>query len=69
MRRSVIVAETVLWNGLSSSQDEVGETGADLATSRTSTAESGDGKVKETVLLCWRENLGMGTEVGGGELE
>lgn len=67
MRRSVIVAETVLRKGLS--PDEVGETGADLATSRISTAESGAGKVKDTVLFCWRENLGIGTEAGGGELE
>jgi hypothetical protein len=51
------------------SPDEVGETGADLATSRISTAESGAGKVKDTVLFCWRENLGIGTEAGGGELE
>lgn len=64
MRRSVIVAETVLLKGLSS-PDEVGETGADLATSGRSTS----GKVREAVLFPRRENLGMGTEVGGGELE
>lgn len=71
MRRSVIVAESEgshrsLGNGLRSL---VGEAGADFAIGRKSILEAEEGKSRETVLLGCSENLGMGKELGGGELE
>lgn len=47
----------------------VGEVGADFAIGRKSILEAEEGKSRETVLLGRRENLGMGKELGGGELE
>ena len=47
----------------------VGEGGADLATCGSSIPDDGRGKSKETLLFWRRENLGIGRELGGGELE
>jgi len=46
-----------------------GEGGADLATGGSSIPDDGRGKSKETLLFWRRENLGIGKELGGGELE
>lgn len=46
-----------------------GEAGADLASGFSSMSESESGRSRETLLFWRRENLGMGSELGGGELE
>lgn len=49
----------------------VGEEGADLACTGTSSSSdrSAGGNSSETLRFWWRENLGIGRELGGGELE
>lgn len=47
----------------------VGDAGADTAMGRRSIAEAEVGKSSETVLLGFKENFGIGKELGGGEFE
>lgn len=70
MRRRVLVAESAMSNrspgeGLCS----LGEAGADLEKGGKSISDAAVGKSRETVLLGLIENLGIGKELGGGELE
>jgi hypothetical protein len=48
-----------------------GDEGADLACTRTTllSDRSAGGNSSETLHFWWRENLGIGSELGGGELE
>jgi hypothetical protein len=69
IRRRCIVAESALKTGLSLEWAPVGEDGAELKAGRKSIQEFAEGKSRETVRIGWRENLGMGTELGGGEFE
>ena len=71
MRRRVSVAESALRNSSLAEgfRSLVGEAGADLASGCTSMLELELGKSKDTVRLGLIENLGMGRELGGGELE
>lgn len=74
MRRRVFVADSALRN-ISLVQPVsplVGDEGADLAIGRTISTEVSSaiiGKSSETVRLGRIENLGIGKELGGGELE
>jgi hypothetical protein len=49
----------------------IGDEGADLACTGTSSLSdrSAGGNSSETLRFWWRENLGIGSELGGGELE
>lgn len=49
----------------------VGDEGADLACTGTSSSSdrSAGGNSSETLRFWWRENLGIGRELGGGELQ
>jgi hypothetical protein len=49
----------------------VGDEGADLACTNTSSPSdrSAGGNSSETLRFWWRENIGIGSELGGGELE
>jgi hypothetical protein len=48
-----------------------GDEGADLACTNTSSPpdRSAGGNSSETLRFWWRENTGIGSELGGGELE
>lgn len=73
MRRRFFVAESSLWKKLLEKQmlwSLVGEEGADLATGWKFISEADfSGKSSETAFFEQSGNVGMGKELGGGELE
>jgi hypothetical protein len=72
LRFSVAIALAVSLSLKNSYPDPpTGDEGADLACGLTSTSSerSTGGSSREMLRFCRRENLGMGRELGGGELE